>query len=92
MPIVKPPWARISISGFVDFIRRYWLHVLILFSIYNAKDFLDQVDRIIMANTGLDMTPWVLQLKVRWYCLFRICFSIQPLLFFSPISMWLDLW
>ena len=63
MPIVKPPWARISISGFVDFIRRYWLHVLILFSIYNAKDFLDQVDRIIMANTGLDMTPWIFAIE-----------------------------
>ena len=27
--------------------------------IYNAKDFLDQVDRILMANTNLDMTAWI---------------------------------
>ena len=27
--------------------------------IYNAKDGLDEVDRILMASTGLDMTPWI---------------------------------
>ena len=37
MPYFKPPWARLTLSGFVDFIRRYWLHLLIALSIYNAK-------------------------------------------------------
>tara|TARA_B100001741_G_scaffold44446_1_gene32442 strand:- start:12798 stop:14726 length:1929 start_codon:yes stop_codon:yes gene_type:complete len=27
--------------------------------IYNAKDGLDEIDRILMASTGLDMTPWI---------------------------------
>jgi len=40
-------------------VRRYWIHILIVFMIYNAKDFLDQIDRILMASAGLDMTPWI---------------------------------
>ena len=61
MPIIKPPWAKVTLHGFIDFIRRYWLHFLIVLSIYNAKDFLDEVDRILMANTDgmLNMTPWI---------------------------------
>ena len=59
MPLVKPPWARITLHGFIDFLRRYWIHILMVLSIYNAKDFLDEIDRILMANTGLDMTPWI---------------------------------
>ncbi len=59
MPIVKPPWSKITLEGFIDFIRRYWIHILLVLIIYNAKDFLDEVDRILMANTGLDMTPWI---------------------------------
>ena len=59
MPIVKPPWSKITLSGFVDFIRRYWLHIGMVLIIYNSKDFLDEVDRVLMANTGLDMTPWI---------------------------------
>ncbi|MED6337945.1 MAG: phosphatase PAP2 family protein, partial [Candidatus Thermoplasmatota archaeon] len=47
------------LSTFVDFFRRYWIHVLILFMIYNAKDGLDEIDRILMSSTGLDMTPWI---------------------------------
>ncbi|MDP6869978.1 MAG: phosphatase PAP2 family protein [Candidatus Poseidoniaceae archaeon] len=59
MPIVKPPWSKITLEGFIDFLRRYWMHILLVLTIYNAKDFLDEVDRILMANTGLDMTPWI---------------------------------
>jgi len=59
LPVFKPPWMEIKLSTFVDFFRRYWIHILMLFMIYNAKDGLDQVDRILMANTGLDMTPWI---------------------------------
>ena len=61
LPLVKPPWSRITMEGFIDFLRRYWLHIGIVLSIYNAKDFLDEVDRILMANTDgmLDMTPWI---------------------------------
>lgn len=59
MPYFKPPWANMTLSGFVDFIRRYWLHLLLALSIYNAKDFLDQIDRIFMARTGIDMTPYI---------------------------------
>ena len=59
LPIFKPKWMELRLSTFVDFFRRYWIHVLILFLIYNAKDGLDEIDRILMASTGLDMTPWI---------------------------------
>ena len=61
MPVVKPPWAKVTLHGFIDFLRRYWLHFGIVLTIYNAKDFLDEVDRILMANTDgmLNMTPWI---------------------------------
>jgi membrane-associated phospholipid phosphatase len=59
LPLFKPPWFVITIPSFVDFVRRYWIHILIVFMIYNAKDFLDQIDRILMASAGLDMTPWI---------------------------------
>ena len=59
LPFFKPPWANISLPPFVDFFRRYWVHILIVFFIYNAKDSLDQLDRLLMASTGLDMTPYV---------------------------------
>ena len=61
MPLVKPPWSRVTLDGFIDFLRRYWLHILMVLLIYNAKDFLDEVDRILMANTDgmLNMTPWI---------------------------------
>ena len=61
MPMIKPPWAKVTSDGFIDFLRRYWLHIAIVLVIYNAKDFLDEVDRILMANTDgmLNMTPWI---------------------------------
>ena len=61
MPVVKPPWAKVTLHGFIDFLRRYWLHFGIVLTIYNAKDFLDEIDRILMANTDgmLNMTPWI---------------------------------
>ena len=59
MPIFKPNYAKISISGFIDMFRRYWAHMIIVFSIYLWKDLLDQLDRILMANTYLDLTPYV---------------------------------
>lgn len=59
LPVFKPKWMELKLTTFVDFFRRYWIHVLILFMIYNAKDGLDEVDRILMASTGLDMTPWI---------------------------------
>ena len=59
--IIKPPWAKVTMDGFIDFLRRYWLHLAMVLLIYNAKDFLDEVDRILMANTDgmLNMTPWI---------------------------------
>ena len=59
MPVFKPPWVKLTLPTFVDFFRRYWMHLTIVFIIYNSKDLLDQVDRIIIANTGLDMTPLI---------------------------------
>ena len=52
LPVFKPPWARLSLPPFVDFFRRYWVHIFIVFAIYNAKDVLDQMDRLLMASTG----------------------------------------
>ena len=59
LPVFKQPWMNITLPTFIDFFRRYWIHIVIVFLIYNSKDVLDQLDRIIMANTGLDMTPWI---------------------------------
>ena len=59
MPFFKPDYAKIRISGFVDMFRRYWAHMIVVFSVYLWKDILDQLDRILMANTQLDMTPYV---------------------------------
>ena len=41
MPLVKPPWTKITLSGFVDFLRRYWLHIGMVLIIYNSKDFME---------------------------------------------------
>ena len=59
MPFFKPDYAKIHMSGFVDMFRRYWAHMIVVFSVYLWKDLLDQLDRILMANTQLDMTPYV---------------------------------
>ena len=56
MPIFKPPFAKISADGFIDMFRRYWAHMIVVFSVYLWKDLLDGLDRILMANTQLDMT------------------------------------
>ena len=59
MPFFKPDYAKIRISGFIDMFRRFWAHMIVVFSVYLWKDLLDQLDRIIMANTQLDMTPYI---------------------------------
>ncbi|MDA0715858.1 MAG: phosphatase PAP2 family protein [archaeon] len=59
LPFYKPKWMRLTLHSFVDFFRRYWIHILMTFIIYNAKDALDQIDRILMASAGFDMTPYV---------------------------------
>ncbi len=59
MPLMKPPWAKIRLQAFVDMFRRYWAHMIVVFSVYLWKDLLDQLDRILMANTQLDMTPYI---------------------------------
>ena len=56
MPIFKPPFAKISADGFIDMFRRYWAHMVVVFSVYLWKDLLDGLDRVLMANTQLDMT------------------------------------
>ena len=63
LPVFKPPWIKITLPTFIDFFRRYWIHLSIVFIIYNSKDILDQLDRIIIANTGLDMTPLIYGLE-----------------------------
>ena len=59
MPIFKPPYAKVRIEGFIDMFRRYWAHMIVVFPVYLWKDILDGLDRILMANTQLDMTPYV---------------------------------
>ena len=54
MPIFKPPFARISADGFIDMFRRYWAHMIVVFSVYLWKDLLDGLDMVLMANTQLD--------------------------------------
>ena len=59
MPLFKPSYARMSFDGFIDMFRRYWAHMIVVFSVYLWKDILDGMDRALMANTQLDMTPYV---------------------------------
>lgn len=59
MPLFKPSYAKINAEGFVDMFRRYWAHMFVVFSVYLWKDLLDGLDRVLMANTQLDMTPYV---------------------------------
>jgi membrane-associated phospholipid phosphatase len=59
IPIFKPPYAKVSLDGFIDMFRRYWAHMLVVFSVYLWKDVLDGLDRVLMANTQLDMTALV---------------------------------
>jgi len=59
MPIFKPPYAKVNAEGFIDMFRRYWAHMIVVFSVYLWKDLLDGLDRVLMANTQLDMTPYV---------------------------------
>ena len=69
--------GKLTLSGFVDFIRRYWLHLLIALVIYNAKDWLDQIDRILMARTGLDMTPYIYAIEGDLVVLFQDAFRAE---------------
>ncbi len=59
MPIFKPPYAKLTIDGLIDMFRRYWAHIILVFSVYIWKDIFDGLDRSIMANTRIDMTPYV---------------------------------
>ena len=59
MPLFKPKYAKLSLEGFIDMFRRYWAHMIVVFSVYLWKDLLDGMDRVLMANTQLDMTPYV---------------------------------
>jgi len=59
MPLFKPSYARLSADGFIDMFRRYWAHMIVVFSVYLWKDILDGMDRALMANTQLDMTPYI---------------------------------
>ncbi len=56
IPIFKPPYAKISADGFIDMFRRYWAHMIVVFSVYLWKDLFDSLDRVLMVNTQLDMT------------------------------------
>ena len=59
MPLFRPQGKRVTLAGFVDMFRRYWAHIALVFSIYVWKDLLDSLDRTLMANTHLDMTPFI---------------------------------
>ena len=34
IPVFKPPYAKISLDGFIDMFRRYWAHMIVVFSVY----------------------------------------------------------
>ena len=59
MPFMKPAWGRMTWTGFQDMFRRYWMHGIVVFSIYILKDVFDGIDRILMANTRIDMTAYI---------------------------------
>ena len=59
MPLFKPKYSKLSLDGFIDMFRRYWAHMIVVFSVYLWKDLLDGMDRVLMANTQIDMSPYV---------------------------------
>ncbi len=59
MPVFRVSGKRVTLAGFVDVFRRYWIHIALVFSIYVWKDILDKLDRTLMANTHLEMTPFI---------------------------------
>ncbi len=59
MHFFRPMGKRVTLDGFVDMFRRYWMHIALVFSIYVWKDLLDSLDRILMANTHFEMTPFI---------------------------------
>ena len=59
MPLLRPRFVRHSWSAYVDMFRRYWFHMLIVFSVYLWKDPLDQIDRALMASTRIEITPYI---------------------------------
>jgi len=70
MWVFKPPWARITLNGFQDMFRRYWMHGIVVFSIYLWKDLFDGIDRLLMANTRFDMTSYIYAIEgdiVLWF-------------------------
>ncbi len=99
LPVFKQPWMNITLPTFIDFFRRYWIHIVIVFLIYNSKDILDQLDRIIMANTGLDMTPWIyavegslaydvqLAFKAEWLTVALTHFYVAGFMFICYVSI-----
>ncbi len=99
LPVFKQPWMNITLPTFIDFFRRYWIHIVIVFLIYNSKDILDQLDRIIMANTGLDMTPWIyavegslaydvqLAFKTEWLTVALTHFYVAGFMFICYVSI-----
>ena len=62
MPLFKPPYAKLRLEGFIDMFRRYWAHMIVVFSVYLWKDLLDGMDRVLMASTtalpGLVPADW----------------------------------
>jgi len=38
MPLFKPKYAKLSLDGFIDMFRRYWAHMIVVFSVYLWKD------------------------------------------------------
>lgn len=99
LPVFKQPWMKVTLPTFIDFFRRYWIHIVIVFLIYNSKDILDQLDRIIMANTGLDMTPWIFAVegslaydvqvafKAKWLTVALTHFYVAGFMFICYVSI-----
>ena len=99
LPVFKPPWSKITLPTFVDFFRRYWIHILIVLIIYNSKDILDELDRLIIANTGLDMTPYIYAIegslvlevqsffKAQWLTVSLTHFYVSGFMFICYVSI-----
>ncbi len=83
MPLFKPAGKRVTLAGFVDMFRRYWLHIAVVFSIYVWKDLLDSADRILMANARLDMTPFVYAVEGDLTLWVQQFFLSEPLTFLA---------
>ena len=58
LPVFKPPWMELRLTTFVDFFRRYWIHILMLFMISLGQLILIPKTLITITNVAYQNLKW----------------------------------